>query len=130
MTEAVAFPDVEALAVTYLTGRLSGVPVSTRVPHPRPAKFVRVSRVGGTSPNRVTDAALVIVKCWAATEPEAADLARTVRAYVGAMAQTSVGSDYVRRIREVAGPQAFPDPASESPRYQFTVQIDTRGVAL
>jgi hypothetical protein len=36
----------------------------------------------------------------------------------------------VRRVSEVAGPQDFPDPVSESPRYQFTVQIDTRGAAL
>lgn len=126
MTEIVVFPDVEGILVRALPSLL-GVPVSTRVPPKRPASFVRVRRVGGTKPNRVTDAALVVVECWAATEPEAERLAARANAYVFALAQTEHDGDYVRRVREVAGPQAFPDPITESPRYQFTVQIDTRG---
>lgn len=130
MTEAVAFPDIEGVLVTYLTGRLSGVPVATRVPATRPPKFVRVSRVGGARRDLITDQPIVVVEAWATTETDAADLARTVRAYVGAMEQSAVGSAWIRRVREVGGVQSFPDPRSESPRYQFTVQIDTRGTAL
>lgn len=129
MSEPIVFPDVEGLLVRYLPD-LVGVDVSTRVPNPRPASFVRVKRVGGTSPNRITDAALVVVECWASDEVEASYLGRLTRAHVFALAQTSHDGDYVRRVREVGGLQAFPDPVSETPRYQFTVQIDTRGVPL
>lgn len=129
MTEAIVFPDVEALLVRYLPPLL-GVGASTRVPNPRPDSFVVVRRVGGTRPNVITDVPVVVVECWAKTDVAASDLARLARAYVGALAQSDVGGDYVRRVREVAGPQSYPDPASSSPRYQMTVQIDTRGVPL
>jgi hypothetical protein len=129
MTEAIVFPDAEALLVTALSP-LVGVPVATRVPNPRPASFVRVKRVGGTIRDVVTDEPLVVVECWAETEIAASDLGRVVRARVFALAQTSVGVDFVRAVREVGGLQAFPDPVSESPRYQFTVQIQTKGVPL
>lgn len=129
MTEPIVFPDVETLLVRVLPD-LVGVDVSTRVPDPRPDSFVRLKRVGGTAPNRITDSALVVVECWAADEIAAAYLARATRAHVHALAQTDHDGDYVRRVREVAGPQAFPDPSTEHPRYQFTVQIDTRGVPL
>lgn len=129
MTEAVAFPDIEAVLVRYLPP-LVDVPVSTSVPKSRPAAFVTVERVGGGKRDLVTDQPLVVVQCWATEETDAADLGRITRAYVDALAQTAVDGDYVRAVREVGGLQHFPDPVSGAPRYQFTVQIDTRGVAL
>lgn len=129
MIEAVVFPDVEALLVRALPD-LVGVDVMTRVPPTRPDSFVRVKRVGGTTPNRVTDSSVVVVECWAKDEVAASYLARLTRAYVFALAGAEIDGDFVRRVREVAGPQAFPDPVSETPRYQFTVQIDTRGEPL
>jgi hypothetical protein len=129
MNEVVLFPDVEALLVRVLPERV-GVDVSTKVPNPRPASFVRVKRVGGSRPNRVTDSAIVVVECWAADDVAASDLGRLTEAHVFALAQTSHDGDFVRRVREVGGLQSFPDPVSESPRYQFTVSLDTRGVAL
>lgn len=127
--EAIAFPDVEALLVRVL-GPLLGVPVSTRVPNPRPDSFVRVSRVGGSRRDLITDQALVVVEGWALTEPEASALTARAQAYVFALAQTSHDGDYVRAVRDAGGLRSFPDPLTESPRYQFTVQIDTRGEAL
>lgn len=127
MTEAIIFPDVEALLIRSLS---VGVPVSTRVPNPRPASFVRVKRAGGGRRNLVTDACLVVVECWAATEPAAAELAELTRARIHALRQTDNGGEWVRRVQDVSGPGAFPDPVSETPRYQFTVQIDTRGEPL
>lgn len=129
MTEAIAFPDIEALLTRYLP-ELVGVPVVTKVPNPRPAAFVRVTRVGGARRDRVTDQPLVVVEAWAATEPAASTLGARAQAYVYALEQTSVDGDYVRAVREAGGLQFFPDPISETPRYQFTAQLDTRGVAL
>lgn len=129
MTEPVVFPDVEALLVRVLPGRVN-VPVSTKVPTTRPAAFVVVTRVGGTRRDLVTDQSLVVVECWADVETVASDLGQLTRAHVYGLAQSDVDGDYVRSVREIGGLQRFPDPISESPRYQFTVQIDTKGVAL
>lgn len=129
MTEAIIFPDVEALLVSALPP-LIGAPVATKVPAERPPLFVRVTRAGGTRRDIVTDLPMVVIECWAATEGVASDLARVTRAHVFALAQTSVGSDFVRAVSEVGGLQRFPDPVSGAPRYQFTVQIQTRGVPL
>lgn len=125
----VAFPDVEAFLVRVLRDVLD-VPVSTRVPADRPPAFVRLVRVGGTRRDVVTDLPMVTFECWALSETRAADLGREVRARVHALAQTEDAGDYVRAVSEVGGLQAFPDPTSKTPRYVFTVQIQTRGVPL
>lgn len=124
MTETIIFPDVEAVLVSALSERV-GVPVSTRVPNPRPEAFVVVRRVGGTRPALITDRAAVTVECWSASNVDACDLSRWARAYVHTLAP-----DVVRRVVELSGPADSPDPVSESPRYVFTVQVDTRGTAV
>ena len=124
MSEAIVFPDAEGILVSALKARLT-VPVVTKVPATRPASFVRLVRVGGGRANLVTERPIIVFECWAATGPAAERLSALVHAHVFALAP-----DTVRRVREVAGRQSFPDPLSESPRYQFTVQIDTRGAAL
>lgn len=130
MSEAVIFPDVEALLVAYLTPLLGGVEVGTQIPNPRPDTFVRVTRVGGARRDRITDQPLVVVQAWATDEAAAQNLGARAQAHVFALEQTSVGDSYVRAVREVGGFQAVPDPLSGTPRYQFTAQLDTRGVAL
>lgn len=129
MNEVVLFPDIEALLVRVLPDRV-GAGVSTKVPTPRPEAFVRVRRVGGTRPNRITDSSTVVVECWASDPVVASDLGRLTHAHVFALPGESYDGDFVRRVREVGGLQSFPDPVSETPRYQFTVQIDTRGEPL
>lgn len=128
-SEIIAFPDAEGVLVNFLNGVLD-VPVSTRVPSPRPASFVRVVRVGGSRRDLVTDGPLLVFEAWAATETAAADLARLARAYVGSLPGQSVNGVWVYRVVEAGGTQSFPDPATDSPRYQFTVQIYTRGAVL
>lgn len=127
--EPVVFPVAEALLVSALSP-LVGVPVSAEVPNPRPETFVRVERVGGTRRDVVTDLPMVVVECWAPTKEDAASLARATHAHVHALAQTEVDGSWIRAVADVGGPQSFPDPTSRSPRYQFTVQMQTRGVAL
>lgn len=127
--EVILFPDVEALLVTALPARV-GASVSTRVPNPRPASFVRVQRVGGTRPNLITDSATVVVECWAGDSAAAATLGRLTHAHLLALAGSDLPGGFIRAVREVGGLQSFPDPVSGSPRYQFTAQIDTRGEPL
>ncbi|WP_166140845.1 hypothetical protein [Nocardioides ochotonae] len=129
MAEAIVFPDPEALLVTHLRDAL-GVRVVTRVPNPRPDRFVRVVRVGGNRRNLVTDSAMVVVEAWAPDDVAASELARLARAYVGALEGETVGGAFTRRVTEVAGPQNLPDPTSATPRYVFTVALDLRGDAL
>ena len=66
--------NVEAALVGYLATKVT-VPVSTRVPNPRPASFVRVQRTGGAGQNLVQERPVVLVECWAATDTAAWALA-------------------------------------------------------
>jgi len=129
-TEVIVFPDAEALAVTYLKAKMPGVTVATKVPNPRPSKLIKVTRVGGSKLRLNADSPVLAFECWGSTTVEASDLAKYARAYVNAMAGEKVNGVWVYKVREVGGPANFPDPDSDSPRYQFSVAIDTKGVAL
>lgn len=127
--ELIVFPDAEALAVAYLNPKV-GVRVATKVPNPRPSSFIRVLRVGGTRQSLIVDSPMLVFECWAPDAIAASALANEARAHVFAMSQTLVDGSWVYRVADIAGPQSFPDPLTDTPRYQFTVQIHTRGVPL
>lgn len=129
MAEALVFPDAEALAVSWLAPKV-GVRVATKIPNPRPETFIRVVRVGGTIRDLIIDSPMLVFECWAPDEIAASSLARVARAHVFSMAQEIVSGSWVYAVRDIAGPQSFPDPVTDTPRYQFTVQIDTRGMPL
>lgn len=128
--EVIAFPDAEALVITYLKTKIAGVYVSTKIPDPRPTKLIKVTRVGGSKLRLNADSPLLVFECWGSNSVEASDLCRQARAYVDAMAGDTVSGVWVFRVREVGGPAYFPDPDTNSPRYQFSVAIDMKGVAL
>ena len=75
MSEAIIFPDAEALLIDLFVDELPGfgysIPVASRVPNPRPSTFVRVMRAGGVSRDRVIDVPTVAVEAWAPTETAA-----------------------------------------------------------
>ncbi|TKT03443.1 hypothetical protein [Streptomyces lasalocidi] len=131
-TEVIAFPDAEALVISYLKPKMGGVTVTTKVPNPRPAngKLIKVTRLGGSQLRLNADSPLLAFECWGSTTVEASELCRLARAYVTAMAGEKVNGTWVYKVREVGGPAFFPDPDSDSPRYQFSVAIDMKGVAL
>lgn len=132
MSEVVVFPDAEAVAVSWLDGKLgAGVEVSTQVPNPRPDKLCRVTRTGGAGRiNLVTDDAQLTFECWGPDEESASATARLAQGHVFAAAGEMVGSAYVRKVTEIGGLTNFPDPESDSPRYQFTVGVQLRGAAI
>lgn len=120
------FPDIEALARTYLrTGAYSGgAGVHIKVPSTRPETFLRVWRTGGASVNRVLDAPLVTVESWSAkSDKYAVDNANAAREL---LLNASGVMPLVRGVEEVTGLYFDPDPVSGVTRYTFTVRMRVR----
>lgn len=122
------YPDATSVTVTRLRAALvaagRAVRVAARVPNPRPAELVLVTRTGGPEvmPG-VMDGAQITVDAWAADLEDAMDIAQLARKCIHQMPGTAP----VHRVVEIGGPQWLPDPTSDSPRVVFTVQIQMRG---
>lgn len=101
--------DVEATVRSALLSL--GVPVSTKVPNPRPAAFIRISRAGGLRANLVQEQPSVIVECWSDDSVQAFGLA--------ASAWSAMESAFGPEL-DATSPVWFPDPDSTQARYQFT----------
>ena len=105
------------------------MPVRSRVPNPRPARFVLVFRTGGPSVNVVTDAAQLTIEAWAATDYDAHDLAQAARAILSGIEGTVSGGVTVYGIDEFSGPANLPDPESDQSRYTWSTVVNVRGIA-
>lgn len=106
---------------THLAGALPGVHVGTEVPNPRPQRLVRLRTApAGPSGNDALTWRRLIVECWAPTELEAGRLAENVREQVMDSRYARIG---VRAVRVVGEPALFPDPETDTPRTQFTVDV-------
>lgn len=130
MNEVITFPDAEALTVQYLLTVGTGAHISSDVPDPRPDLLVTVLRAGGTRRNLISDSPMLIVQAWASTKGAAHDLCQLVRAHIHAMAGTKVNGVWAYKVTEVGGPAYLPDPDTNTPRYQITVQLHLRGTAI
>ena len=132
MGEVLLTPDVELAAVTYLRSKLGTLTdkVATRVPTTMPARMVRVSLTGGAREDVASEQVQLTVECWAGTDVEASNLARTALAHMFAANGTTAGGVWVRRVANVGGVQFFPDPDTAKPRYQFTVRWHVRPAAI
>lgn len=130
MSEAVIFGDSEAAAITWLNQHLAPVEASSQVPSVRPAELVKVSRTGGVRRDRVTDNAQLTFECWAESAVRASEICSQVRAYMFAAEGETIAGLFIYRVTEVGGPANFPDPESTSPRYQLTLAVASRYVAL
>jgi hypothetical protein len=111
--------NLEEGLVAYLNGLLAPA-VSTRVPNPRPVSFVRVGRVGGDQINMAQERAVVLVECWAATAPAAWALAREAHGLLAGREPLEIPGAELSS-RSLSSPVNYPDPATTSPRYQFTM---------
>lgn len=119
-----ALPDAEAMVRAFLVSEFADETVTTTVPSPRPARFVRVWRTGGASMSRVVDEPLITVEAWAASKGAAAELGSEVRDVLLTSA-TKTALPLVRRID--AGAFYYdPDPTSGADRYSFTVSMRVR----
>ncbi|MEU8895483.1 hypothetical protein [Nocardia sp. NPDC048505] len=144
MTERIEFPDVEKALVDFLTTKLGAASdtakVATKVPEPRPARMVRVTRddrrprlEGDDSEVRrgarlIVDRARIALEC-SDDAGNGAALAATVRTLVNTAAPGYIGTmwcDYV----EDAGIENSTDPATASPRYVIVIDLIVRGKVL
>ncbi|WP_405817310.1 hypothetical protein OG241_22565 [Streptomyces sp. NBC_01390] len=123
-------PDAVAVVTGYLRSALAAagdpVPVVSRIPSPRPSRFVRVERLGGLQQTVVSDRARLDFHAWAATESDAHDLCALVRALVHVIPGVR-GGVTVYRATEVGGPQWLPDDETSQPRYACAAEIHMRG---
>jgi len=125
------FGDVDLWATGYLRAALAlraeayatGVTVGTTVPTTIPARLVTIRRDGGPRVNMRQEVARLGVNVWAATEQDAADLARLVRALFAA----AVGNGSVKKVAEIAGPSPIADT---KPRRYFVVELTITGSVL
>lgn len=138
MSQLVVFPDAVLVVVSVLRDELASlVPsatVGSRVPANRAQDgsdtFVVVYRDGGTRRNVVTDEPQIGLDCWAPTEAAAHDLAQYCRAIVHRAVGTTIEGVFVSRVDEFGGPQNFPDPDSDQPRYVLSFVAAMRGTAI
>lgn len=72
-------PAAQLVAVQALGPALGAVRVSTRIPDPRPAEHVVVSRIGGDDPPFGATVPRFLVECYASTELKAEELGEIVR---------------------------------------------------
>ena len=119
----VEFPDVEAMAREFLRARLTP-PVSSKVPNPRPARYVRAWRSGGAAANRVVDHPLITVSCTADGSVQAREDANDART---AFLNEYTAMPLVRGVEEQVGIYFDPDPDTGEDRYSFTMRLTVRG---
>jgi len=123
-----AFVDVEQFLIDNLS---IGVPVSTRIPtsNPKPARFVRVIRTGGTRQTRVSDRPIVTIEAFAQTETGASGLLSDLRSAMAALEGRAIAGVTVYDVAEVGGPVNLPHPTvTDRQRYTATFEIQIRGV--
>jgi hypothetical protein len=90
--------------------------------------MVKVNRTGGPRLDLVREQAQVTFECWDAELQDAHDLAQLVRGLIWVMpGRYAATTTY--KVGELGGLANLPDPATENPRYTFTVLITTRGQA-
>lgn len=142
--ERIVFSDIEMALVEYLTAELSDISdtaqVVTRVPDPRPARMVRVTRndrkarldvedrEGRRGAHLALDRPRLVLEC---TDDAgfAHELAANVRALVTAAAPGYIGEVWCDDVDD-AGGENDTDPETDAPRYTIVVDLIVRGKIL
>jgi hypothetical protein len=134
--EIIADADAETTVINYLetlaaaldTGDVNyQVDVASKVPNPRPARFLQVMRTGGTRRDLVTDRAQILVMASSNDEADAVSLLGWARAHINAAGYAGVmGAATCSDVNEFSGPVNFPDPNSGQYRYRASFEIDLR----
>jgi len=125
-----SWPDATELLIGQLTLVLAPVHVGSRVPHPRPARLVRVRRVGGVAEPPVREQARFDVLAWAPDEPEAMRLALRAREAIWALPGQMLDGVAVYRAEETLGPRADDDPETGTPRVWATYAVTLRAPVI
>ena len=120
------FVDPLAALIPAIRDAVGGVEVASRVPDGRVLPFVQVRRVGGTADVPVRESVRLDVIVWAASEPEAAELGSTVRAFLWGLAGRETNGLLIYRLWEFTGPRFNDDDKTESARWWVTVEMIVR----
>lgn len=120
-----AWPDVVQLVTGYLRPLVDPIHVGTRVPDPRPDRFVTVRRIGG-NPSTVRDTARLDVQCWAIDEPDATALALQIREHMWALSGTILLGPPCYRVDEFMGLRQVDDRQTGTPIAWVTYELDVR----
>jgi len=121
----VTFPDPAGLVIGYLEPLVAPVHVGSRVPKPRPDRFIQVRRVGGRS-ETVRDIARLDIFCWDPTDPGAMALALDVRTRIWALAGSALLGPAVYRVAEFLAPRHSDDDKTGTPRVWATYELAVR----
>lgn len=121
-----AFSDVVALVVTYLTPIVNPVLVASRVPDPRPAELIQVRRVGGAALRPVREVVRLDVFAWAETEDRTFQLGTDVRTAMHALAGNTLLGPVVYDVGEFMSPRDDDDPETGTPRSWTTYELVVR----
>lgn len=116
------FVSVEHMVRMFLR-TIVDKPVEIVIPAQRPEAFVRVFRTGGFARDRITDLARITVQAWAPDRYEAERMASACRM---ALLNSGAALPLVRGVEESGGLYFNPDPTTNIPRYQFTVELTVR----
>lgn len=117
--EALIFPDGKALLIAWLKA-LTGLPVASRVPDPRPDVFIRVQDASTERVNRHIRETAFTLDFWASTSPEAERLGANVLAHFETV--DAINGTTIYRPRDWGPPVELPDESGQ-PRYTATVSF-------
>lgn len=119
--------NAEALLVKAMndagTLRAEGLEASMDTPSPRPEAFVTVEQTGGPA-ERYRSIPVIAVQVWGASRYEASRLAGVVSAWI----RDELPLDPRIGRAVVSSVYNFPDPESNHPRYQLTVELVTQSI--
>jgi hypothetical protein len=138
MTELVVFPDLVKAVIPYLSAQLTALgepaPVSSRVPNPRPTRLVKVQQTGGSRANILVARPSLLVECWDGDDAKAFRLASVCAAILEAATRgdqpIAAGVWIGGTPEDFSVPVLFPDPLTNSPRFQFTATPTLTGSAI
>lgn len=117
--EALTFPDGKALIVSWLAD-LTGIPVASRVPDPRPERFIRVQDASSQRVDRHIREVSFTLDFWAESTVNAERIGAVVLAFFEVLDE--VNGTPIYRPRDWGPPVELPDESGQ-PRYTATISF-------
>jgi hypothetical protein len=98
------------VAIAILEAAFPTLTVSDEIPEPRPARFLVVSRTGGTQPAQHQDRPRILVECWAKDSDTAEQMTTTARQALRNARASTFGGVWVYCWENEQGPVDLNDP--------------------
>lgn len=119
-------PDIESLAIAYLSPVLAPTPVTTRMPSPQLTAdtingLVRVEYGGGFKPNRFQYEAQCLIHGYSPSEIQASQIANQAVALMSAARGQTINGFFIAGVTNVMLPMRLSDPDVILPRYRAMV---------